>query len=94
MTTLETRFDTILPTLATKEDVKKLEARFEATLPTLATKDDLNETKQEIKDVEIRLVRTIHQEINRHTWHIITWMTTVLGLGFAGVYYIARHVHP
>ena len=41
VTILETRFDTILPTLATKEDVARLEARFDATVPTLATKEDL-----------------------------------------------------
>ena len=28
MTTLETRFDTILPTLATKEDLKKLDLKL------------------------------------------------------------------
>ena len=32
MTTLETRFDTILPTLATKEDLKNLEVRLTNTI--------------------------------------------------------------
>jgi hypothetical protein len=32
MTTLETRFDTILPTLATKEDLKRLELELTATI--------------------------------------------------------------
>jgi hypothetical protein len=36
MTTLETRFDTILPTLATKEDLKILEEKL-----TLNSKEDI-----------------------------------------------------
>ncbi len=32
MTTLETRFDTILPTLATKEDLKVLEVKLTNTI--------------------------------------------------------------
>ena len=32
MTTLETRFDTILPTLATKEDLKILEVKLTNTI--------------------------------------------------------------
>ena len=32
MTTLETRFDTILPTLATKEDLKRLELELTTTI--------------------------------------------------------------
>lgn len=61
MTTLETRFDTILPTLATKEDLKNLEV-------------------------------TIHREINACSWRMVTWMTSVLGLAFTGVFFIARYV--
>ena len=85
MTALETRFDTILPTLATKEDVKKVETRFDTILPTLATKEDL-------KNLEIKLTCTIHQEINTCTWRMITWMTAVLSLAFTGVFFIARYV--
>lgn len=65
MTTLETRFDTILPTLATKED---------------------------LKDLELKLTGTIHREINTCTWRMITWMTFVIGMAFTGVYYVARYV--
>jgi len=32
MTTLETRFDTIFPTLATKEDLKRLELELTTTI--------------------------------------------------------------
>ena len=64
MTTLETRFDTILPTLATKEDLKNL---------------------------EVKMTETIHREISTCTWRIIAWMTAVLGIAFTGVFYIARY---
>lgn len=62
-----------------------LEARFDTILPTLATKEDL-------KDLELKLRTTIHREITACTWRMIGWMTTVLGVGFAAVFYIARHV--
>jgi hypothetical protein len=62
-----------------------LEARFDTILPTLATKEDL-------KDLELKLVATIHREITACTWRMIGWMTTVLGVSFAAVFYIARHV--
>lgn len=61
MTTLETRFDTILPTLATKEDLKIL---------------------------EIKLTNTIHA----NNWKMIIWMTTVIGVAFTGVFYMARYL--
>ena len=86
MATLETRFDTILPTLATKEDVRHLETRFDTILPTLATKEDL-------KNLELKLTGTIHQEINACTWRMITWMTGVICISFAGVFFIARYIH-
>jgi hypothetical protein len=44
MTTLETRFDTILPTLATKEDLKSVELK--------------------LTNMELKLTKTIHQEMN------------------------------
>jgi hypothetical protein len=62
-----------------------LEARFDTILPTLATKEDL-------KDLELKLATTIHREITACTWRMIGWMTTVLGVSFAAVFYIARHV--
>jgi hypothetical protein len=62
-----------------------LEARFDTILPTLATKADL-------KDLELKLATTIHKEITTCTWRMIGWMTTVLGMSFAAVFYIARHV--
>ena len=65
MTMLETRFDTIVPTLVTKEDLKRL---------------------------ELKLTTTIHHEINSYTWKMITWMTAVVGMAFAGVFYVARYL--
>ena len=62
-----------------------LEARFDTILPTLATKADL-------KDLELKLATTIRKEITTCTWRMIGWMTTVLGMSFAAVFYIARHV--
>jgi hypothetical protein len=62
-----------------------LEARFDTILPTLATKEDL-------KDLELKLATTIHREITTCTWRMIGWMTTALGVSFAAVFYIARHV--
>ena len=65
MTMLETRFDTILPTLATKEDLKSL---------------------------ELKLTKTIHHEITSCTWKMISWMTAVVSIAFAGVFYVARYL--
>ena len=62
-----------------------LEARFDTILPTLATKEDL-------KDLELKLATTIHREITTCTWRMIGWMTTALGVSFAAVFCIARHV--
>ena len=63
MTMLETRFDTILPTLATKADLKSL---------------------------ELKLTSTIHHEVTSCTWKMISWMTALVGMAFAGVFYVAR----
>lgn len=65
MTTLETRFDTILPTLETKEDLKNL---------------------------EVKLMGTIHHAVNTSSWRMIVWVTAVIGLAFTGIFYIARYV--
>ena len=72
MTMLETRFDTILPTLATKEDLKSVELK--------------------LTNMELKLTKTIHQEITSCTRRMISWMTAVVGLAFAGVFYVARYL--
>jgi hypothetical protein len=72
MTMLETRFDTILPTLATKEDLKSVELK--------------------LTNMELKLTKTIPQEITSCTWRMISWMTAVVGLAFTGVFYVARYL--
>ena len=74
MTMLETRFDTILPTLATKEDLKSVELKL---------------TNMELK---LTKTKTIHHEITSCTWKMIGWMTAVVGMAFAGVFYVARYL--
>ena len=73
MTALETRFDTLLPTLATKEDLINLEIKLTITIHQ-----------------EISSIRT---EINANNWRMLVWMTAVMGMSFAGVFFIARYVH-
>jgi hypothetical protein len=101
MTPLETRFDTKLPTLVTKVDLKQveirlanLETRFETILPTLATKKDLNYATAQIINLEHKLTATIHREINSRIWKMTSWMTFVMCAGFGGVFFIARYVAP
>ena len=72
MTMLETRFDTILPTLATKEDLKNIELK--------------------LINMELKLTKTIHHEITSCTWKMISWMTAVVCMAFAGVFYVARYL--
>jgi len=51
MTTLETRFDTILPTLATKEDLKKLDLKL-----TTAIHHEISLIRKEINSNNWRLI--------------------------------------
>ncbi len=55
---------------------------LEALIPTLATKQDLS-------DLECRM----HKEIATLGWRLVSWTSGVLITSFAGVFYIARHVH-
>lgn len=73
MTALETRFDMLLPTLATKEDLINLEIKLTTTIHH-----------------EISSIRT---EINANNWRMLVWMTAVMGMSYAGVFFIARYVH-
>ena len=73
MTALETRFDTILPTLATKEDLKNLEVKLTTTL------------NEDIKKVEHAIhteVSAIRKEMITNNWRMTFWMTTVVGMLF------------
>ena len=62
-----------------------LETRFDTVIPTLATKEDL-------KNMELKLTKTIHHEITSCTWKMISWMTVVVGMAFTGVFYVARYL--
>ena len=62
-----------------------LETRFDTVIPTLATKEDL-------KNMELKLTKTIHHEITSCTWKMISWMTAVVCMAFAGVFYVARYL--
>lgn len=79
MTTLETRFDTILPSLATKEDLKILEVKL-----TLTFNEDLKNVEHTIHH-EISAIR---KEMASNNWRMIIWMTSVVGMAFT----IARYV--
>ena len=65
---LETRFDDIVPTLATRSDLKELAARFGAIVPTLATKADLERLRAEIANAMVKMQR----------WMITTMVAIIL----------------
>ncbi|MCS6765329.1 MAG: CCDC90 family protein [Candidatus Protistobacter heckmanni] len=88
ITALEIRFETVLPTLATKADLHEVrseihavETRLETVLLTLATKVDLQEVRIEIQEVrteiqevriEIQEVRTEMQEVRTEVQEVRT----------------------
>jgi hypothetical protein len=100
MTALETRLDTILPTLATKADVATLGTRLDAIVLTLATKDILA-TRADIAALQARFdtilptlaTKADVQETNAiiTTWGLAT-MITIVGMilvaifGFSQIY--------
>ncbi|MCS6764685.1 MAG: hypothetical protein MO853_12920 [Candidatus Protistobacter heckmanni] len=81
ITALEIRFETVLPTLATKADLHEVrseihvvETRLETVLLTLATKVDLPEVRIDILEVrtEIQGVRTEMQEVRTEVQEVRT----------------------
>ena len=101
MTALENCFDTILPTLATKADVKALEVKLTESSAQLELKlaESSAQHQNSLNKLEIKLLDIIHQEIkavgykiDSNNWRMIAWMTTVVMMAFAGVFYIARYV--
>jgi hypothetical protein len=72
--------------------ITMLETRFDTILPTLATKEDLKSVEIQLTSMELKLTKTIHHEITSCTWKMISWMTAVVGMAFAGVFYIARYL--
>jgi len=79
MTTLETHFNTIIPTLATKEDLNNLEVKLTRTIH-----QEITSIRQEIS--------SIRQEISSNNWRMISWMTAVIAMAFTGVFYVAKYV--
>jgi uncharacterized protein YjbI with pentapeptide repeats len=87
---------------ATKADLAEVRAAIANLQENSATRADLAEvkagianlkensaTKADLAEMEGRMLKTI----NTQTWRFVTWMTSVMALGFAGVYFIARNVH-
>jgi len=52
-----------------------------------ATKNQRHKTNMELK-----LTTTIHHEIKACASKMISWMTAVVGMAFAGVFYVARYL--
>ena len=77
MSAIETRLNTILPKLATKDDLNYSEYKLNSA------------SKYELTILESKISHTIHQElflireeINSNNWRTITWTTTVVGIAF------------
>jgi hypothetical protein len=91
ITVLETRFDDIVPTLATKSDLRELAARFDAIVPTLATKSDVRELAARFDAIMPTLatkadLERLRADMERQMASVIKWMiaamiTMVFGSG-------------
>ncbi len=79
-----TRLEMIVPTLATREDLARLDGRLTERMTSLEGK---------LTTLEGKLTTLVHQELKAMSWRLITWNTGVLVASFAGVFFIARHVH-
>ncbi len=71
LTILETRFDTILPMLATKADIEALRVEFHA---------GLEKVRGEMKDLRAELFKAIHDATK---WTIGNMVAVLLGANFA-----------
>jgi hypothetical protein len=87
---------------ATKADLAALKVGVANLQENSATKADLavvrvaltnlqenSATKADLAKVEVHLL----EKVDTMTWRFITWVTGVMGMGFAAVYYVARNVH-
>ena len=90
MTALENRFDTILPNLATKADVKSLEINLVKS--SAQHQNSLNKLEIKLLDIIHQEIKSVCHKIDSNNWRMIVWMTTVVIAGFAGVFYVARYV--
>lgn len=81
METTLSRLETIIPTLATREDLTRLEAQ----ISTLATRADL-------ACLESRVQVALHSEINKQTWRIITLLAGLIPSMFAATVYVFKYL--
>ncbi len=70
--------------------------RLETLIPNLATKQDISLLECGLSKLEGKIYRLegkMHQEMHALGLRLVGWMTTVMFASFAGVFFIARHVH-
>lgn len=81
METTLSRLETIISTLATREDLTRLEAQ----ISTLATRADL-------ACLESRVQVALNSEINKQTWRIITLLAGLIPSMFAATVYVFKYL--
>jgi hypothetical protein len=68
-------------------------ANIETDLATVkavvANLQENSATKADLAKLEVHLL----EKVDTMTWRFISWVTGVMGMGFAAVYYVARNVH-
>ncbi|MDO8692697.1 MAG: hypothetical protein Q7J51_01225 [Sheuella sp.] len=73
------RLETIIPTLATREDLKCLESR-------------MNAIESRMNASMSRMETTLHSEMNKQTWRIIALLAGLLPSLFAAAIYVVKGV--
>jgi len=86
VTALETRFDTILPTLATKEDIARLEGKIDASNERLEGKMDASNERIEGK------FDTVNKRIDAIEYRMLIKLTSavaaIVAVGVAAVKFL------
>ncbi|PHY05949.1 MAG: hypothetical protein CK528_10720 [Alcaligenaceae bacterium] len=77
------RLETLIPNLATKQDISHLKCG----LSKLEVK--ISQLDRKIYQLEGRM----HQAMSALGLRLVGWTTTVMFASFAGVFFIARYVH-
>ncbi len=77
--------------------------RLETLIPNLATKQDISHLECGLSKLEVKISQLdgkiyqlegkMHQAMSALGLRLVGWMTTVMFASFAGVFFIARHVH-
>ncbi len=67
--------------------------KLEAIVPTLATKEDLVKLESKVFSAIHMLESTIHQEMNKQTWRLVTTMVSVSTALATAAFFIARYVN-